>query len=268
MSNRSKIDNMELSYDHFPYFYNSDFMKSPDTLWLKVTPKTFRPNVTIQTGYNKGSLFTTSLRFLLGKSISMGLNHTWEELDTLSGAIRNVTSTAKQQASDASSVFKSLTGDNVSIGQRFDIYSGGKSAKNDNPIIYKNTDRRSFQVEFNFVAHRDAKKEVWNPIQSLMIWSCAESYERGQFDTTFKFPYIFRVQTITGDDKETGLVSFDDAAITSVLPVYNEPYKDGYPMSATCQVTFMDINPVYRNRISSDGKSKINVGYLTTDGGS
>ena len=250
---------LQFAYDHFPWFYDNKFMTSSDTLWLRVTPKTFRPNISVQTGYNSGVLGSTHLHFLLGQSISMGLNHTWNELDTLSGAIRGVKSTFQKQGSDVASVFKAVTGSD--LGQRFNIYGAGVSAKNDNPVIYENTDRRQLQVELNFVAHSDAEREVWNPIQALMVWSSAESGERGQFDTTFKFPYIFRVQTVTGTGKETGLVNFTDAAITSVLPTYNQPYKNGYPMSAQVQLTFMDINPVYRNRIAGDGVSRISAGF-------
>ena len=256
-----ETNELEFAYDHFPWFYDQKFMKSKDTLWLRVTPKTFRPNISVQTGYNSGTPSSQSLNFLLGQSLSMGLNHTWNELDTLSGAIRGVKSTFQKQGADVASVFKAVTGSD--LGQRFNVYGGGASAKNDSPIIYENTERRSFQIELNFVAHEDAEREVWNPIQALMIWSSAESGERGQFDTTFKFPYVFRVQTVTGAGKATGLVNFTDAAITSVLPTYNQPYKDGYPMSATVQLTFLDINPVYRNRIATDGVSRISAGFDT-----
>ena len=263
MADKTRLD-IQLSYDHFPWFYNRDFMESSDTLWLRVTPKTFRPNISVQTGYNGGVPGSTALYFLLGQSLTMGLNHTWNELDTVSGAIRGIKSTLQKQGSDVASIFKTVTGSD--FGARFNQYATGTSAKNDNPIIYEDTNRRDFTIELNFVAHSDAEKEVWNPIQSLMVWSCAESGERGQFDTTFKFPFVFRVQTVTGKNKETGLVNFTDAAITQVLPTYNQPYKNGYPMSAQVQVTFLDINPVYRNRISNDGKSRITAGIVNDQG--
>lgn len=255
----------EFTSDHFPHYYSQEFMNSPDTLWLKVTPKTFRPNISIQTGFNAGSSQgLVSLYFLLGANVSVGLNHDWKDLDTLSGAIRSVTSTLKTQGSDLSQTFQTISGSD--IGKRFNIYGTGVGAKNDAPIIYENTDRRIFQATLDFAAQFDAEREVWNPIQSLMIWSCAESSNRGMFDTEFKFPYVFRVQTITGDGKETGLVNFTDAAIEQITPVYEAPYKDGYPMKATCQISFKDVNPVYRNQISGDGKSRIKVNVVKLDG--
>ena len=43
------------------------------------------------------------------------------------------------------------------------------------------------------------------------------------------------------------------------MPVFNQPYKDGYPMSASCSVTFVDINPVYREIVADGGKASVNV---------
>lgn len=250
--------------DHFPSHYPIEFMNSPDTLWLKVTPKTFRPNISIQKDYNQGSTkAATSLYFLLGQSVTTGLTHQWGELSTLSGAVRELTSTVKKQATDVASTGGAILGSfNVSTPdalQRFNLTGAGRSAKNDAPYIYENTSRRQVALELQFAAHRNAEYEVWNPIQSLMVWSCASGSVGTQFGTEFNFPYVFKVQTVTGTGKEVDIINFRDAAMESVLPVFNQPYKDGYPMSASCSVTFVDINPVYREIVANGGKAAVTV---------
>lgn len=250
--------------DHFPSHYPIEFMNSPDTLWLKVTPKTFRPNISVQSNTNAGATkAATSLYFLLGQSVTTGITHQWGELTTLSGAIREVTSTVKKQASDLSSTIGQTLG-KVGYGspdvlKGFDIAGAGRSAKNDAPYIYENTTRRQVALELQFATHWNSEYEVWNPIQSLMVWSCASASSGTQFGTEFSFPYVFKLQTVTGAGKEVDIINFRDAALESVLPVFNQPYKDGYPMSASCSVTFVDINPVYREIVSNGGKAAVNV---------
>jgi len=238
----------ELKVDHFPSHYPQEFMTSPDTLWLKVTPKTFRPNINVQAGANQGTKSQTSLYFLVAKEFTFGVDHTWEDLTSIAGALRGVIAGVKDAISQGAAVFQS--------GQ----YLAGNTTKNDNPYIYKSSSKRKLTMEFNFATFRDPEGEVWNPIQSLIIWSCADKDAKAALSTTVNMPYVFKVQTVTGDGREVGLVNIENASLEAVMPSYKEPYKNGYPMSATCSLTFVDINPTYRSLISANGKSRISTG--------
>jgi len=227
--------------DFFPDFYDAKFKGSPDTLWLRVRPKEFRPNIQKQTGANEGSIVDgIDYRFLLSGSVNIGIDHTWTSLDTISGEIRNLKANVSKAVAQAGAAGGSSAGN---------IFSQGISSKNDNPFIYEDTQRRTVNIELKFATYKDASKEVWTPIQNLMRWSCAESTESGSLATNFKFPYVFELRTVTGSGELTGMINIPNAALTQILPTYEAPYKNGYPMSATVSVTFSEIDPVYRSSL-------------------
>ncbi len=243
-----------LKYTHYPNYYPLEFMESDDTLWLKVTPRTFRPDINAQINANTGTLSTTSLYFLLSKSFSFGVDHTWADLTTVSGALREVKSSIENAITQVGAITRI---------DRFNFAKKGETKKNDNAYVYETSSRRKINLDLKFNAYADAKAEVWNPIQSLIIWSCADKAS-GQFTTTVNFPYVFKLQTVTGKGTEVDLISIQNACIDSVSPVYNEPYKEGYPMNANVSISFTDINPTYRSLISTNGKARIRTGL---DGG-
>lgn len=254
----------ELVSDRFPSHYGDSFNNSEDTLWLKLTPKTFKPNITATKNINGGGSATRqSLWFLLSSTFSIGLQHQWDEETSISGALRELKTQAETQAAK---LFAETGGGITLAGKRFnDQYAGGISSKNDTPFIYKNTTRRNFTVEVNFSAYTSSEKEVWNPIQTLMIWSAADGIGDGSLATQFYFPYVFKLETITGSGKLVDIVNFENAALEQVTPTFNQPYIQGYPSSASVSLTFTDIQPVYASSISSKGRSGISVGTETTD---
>ena len=258
MADKAKAQAPTLKVTHFPNHYPASFMNSPDTLWLRVTPKSFLPDINVQKGVNQGSKSGVSLYFLLQKSFSFGVDHEWEDLTTLAGGIREV----KAGFENAANQLSGFVGANVA-----NAYAAGKTKKNDNPYIYKNSQRRKVSIELKFGTKFSAEDEVWNPIQSLILWSCADKIG-GRFDTTVNFPFVFKLQTVTGDGREVGLISLSDACIDSVMPTYNEPYKNGYPMSAQVTVGFTDINPTYRSSILSGSKGTITTGTERSYSGS
>lgn len=234
----------ELRETWFPSHYNSDFRNSPDTLWLKLTPKTFRPDINVQTNTNTGTTAPeASLHFLMPKSFTFGVDHTWADLTTIAGQIREVKSGFELAAAQLSG----FTGVEVASA-----YGRGETRKNDNPYVYENSSRRKLSLQFEFGAYRDAKYEVWNPIQSLILWSSADKVG-DRIDTTVKFPYVFRLQTVNGKGREIDLIKIENACIDSVMPNYEEPYRNGYPMKASVTVNFTDINPTYRSSIKTGG---------------
>lgn len=240
----------ELKHTHYPSHYPMEFMTSPDTLWLKVTPRTFRPDINVQSNTNTGTFLGSSLYFLLSKTFSFGVDHTWDDLTTVSGAIRDVKAGVQNALTQAGAITRI---DTINYAKQ------GKTVKNDNAYVYETSSRRKLSLEFNFAARSDPEAEVWNPIQSLIIWSCADKVG-GQFSTMVNFPYVFRLQTVTGAGVEVGLIDIQNACIDLVTPTYSEPYINGYPMSADVTIEFTDINPTYRSLISPNGKARIRTG--------
>ena len=224
----------------YPDYYTYDFKKN--SLWLQVKPRNFRPNIENQLAINGGSDVGPVYHFLIGKSFTTGLSHEWADITSISGAIRDVKA---ELGGAANKAFSALGAGN--------IYASGKSFKNDNPIVYQNSARRQFNIELQFAAKHNAQAEVWEPIFNLMKWSAASGPGKTQYSTQFDMPFVFSVQTVTGDGTAVPMVNFKNACIESITPNYSAPYKDGYPMHATCQVQWKDIDPTYRENIESSG---------------
>jgi hypothetical protein len=250
----------ELKVNRFPANYPREFMESPDTLWLKITPRGFRPNINLQTGINSSPTSDVALYFLLQKNFSFGVDHTWNDLTTVAGAFRDVKAGIQKAGAGLGAL--GVPTDIIGLG---DFYAGGKTVKNDNPYIYETSSRRKIQLEFQFGTYDNAEQDVWNPIQSLIIWSCAEK-ANGSTNTSVTMPYVFQLQTITGAGDPVDLIKMEHACIDQITPTFHEPYKNGYPMKATCSVNFTSINPTYRSEVSTNGKPRISAGIDTNQG--
>lgn len=97
---------------------------------------------------------------------------------------------------------------------------------------------------------------IVDPIRKLEEYSCAEMLDSF---TNIDFPYIFTVYSYP-----KGLIRINNAAITSVQPTWNGPYVYGIPTNCELQITFMDIEPLYRRSIRQGGLYKSNI--IRTEG--
>jgi hypothetical protein len=121
----------------------------------------------------------------------------------------------------ATSAFKSVASggpsNNTLIGMANSAVAGASNVKIpefkvDTSLVYKDTDRRKFDFEFNLVdMNGDPYNNIVLPIRKLEELSCAEMTDNL---TGINFPNIFRVTSEFSD-----LIKLNHAAIESILPV-------------------------------------------------
>jgi hypothetical protein len=63
-----------------------------------------------------------------------------------------------------------------------------------------------------------------------------------------ELPYVFQVRTKTGVDGYKDIVNMRCAAISSIQPTYFHPYVNGYPCKCELTITFIDIEPISRDK--------------------
>jgi len=228
--------------DKYPIkFIPNGISVSKDTLWLRITAKEFKPSVIARGGYNKGAPIET-FSFLMPPTLAYGYTHEWEDLTTIAGAVREITGELSKQVAVLQQTAQNSFGTPI-IGDSF-----GLGQKNDAPFTYLNTQRFTVTLDVLFSVYDNAKSDVFDPIKKLIDMSCPEMGHTSAFSTDIKFPYVFEVGTYTGSDEPSHLINLRDAALTQITPTWNGPYIGGYPTSASVNLTFVDIYPVYRNR--------------------
>lgn len=234
----------------YPNGLNHNKAISKDTLWLQITPKKLDqldPNRRIN-AISTSNADEDTMWFLMPMEFLFSIQHTWEELTTPASALREITSKLKTQGQVARGT----------VGMD-GVMEGNKA---DNPHLYSNTNRREFNIALEFSVYNDAYNDVFRPVQTLIEQSCPEISDKF---TEFTFPYVFSLQTYTGDMKSVDIISIESVAITTIQPSYKGPWIDGYPSYASLDIGFVDLKPLYRSTLLSDKNSKITTRSKTTN---
>lgn len=256
------------SLKYYPSFLAGERTTSPNSTFLRITEDTYSPSSWARgsaggsTGQGKGNYY-----FLCPPTLTFGVNHQWEDFtETIASKIRDVNvgwQMATKQLGEGVALMSDVIGGMVKANSW-----GSLSVKNDSPLIYKNSDRVSYQFNFEFYDPVDPFNNVWLPIQTLINASCPVSGGGGNFASVgFGFPKVFKIATVTGENPSTptGLID-NTCAVTSVLPTYEAPYINGYPQKASVDVTFMSIYQTYSSSFSKTYGKLANVeteeGYM------
>ena len=237
----------------YPTGIEREKARSRDTLWLKVVPRELVvTNINARLNHIAGNTVKLSpMWFLMPNQHMFSVQHTWDDLASPAGAIKDIASKIQNQLKVAKGSMN--LGSGMSTGH-----------KADNPYLYVKTDRRSFAINLDFTVFNDTYRDVFEPVQNLIEYSCPEI---GGGYTEFTFPYVFSLQTYTGDRYAVDVISIKTAALTSVQPTYKAPWIDGYPSQATVDLNFVDLNPLYRGSLNDEKNKSIAVRAKNSDRG-
>lgn len=232
-----------------------------NSLWLVVKPKIVS---TVNFNARKGSVSSSFiknepiLRFLMPDEFSYSLSHRWQESTTISGELRELLSKGIKEygllEGEGSNIINQASKLNIKEGLGGaktvikGIISGGSTnvdkfaIKNDNPVVYENSSRRSLNIEVNLSIYSNPYEDVYEPIELFEKWSSPKKKDNSILE--FEWPYIFDVSIVLGDSDNI-LYSIQNAAITNMAPTLKAPYINGYPSSAELTITFEEIDPLY-----------------------
>lgn len=238
-----------------------------ENLWITLTAKEFtsqsayaRGENTIRTGETL-AIFT----LLAPNQIAENVAHEWGEYESIPsriaqkvGDIKTAINEGKGLVNAAGSTVQGVReqagAEKVAARNLVNKVAGAATQvdipkfKVDSPLTYQNSQRREYSLTFNFAfVYGDSSAEdvVFKPIRKLEELSCAE-LDDGLIN--IKFPAVFRINSVPGD-----LIKINYAVLTAVQPTWNGPFKNGYPISCELQLTFQDIEPLYRRSFSQGG---------------
>ena len=119
--------------------------------------------------------------------------------------------------------------------------------KLDTPLVFQDSNRRTYTFGFHLIDEGNTYKDVVYPVKLLQKYSAA-SYKAGT-QIAYDPPFVFSVQT-TPDSK---FIKIPNAALTAIQPIFRQPYRNGHPSICELNLTFTEIDPLYRDNYDREG---------------
>jgi hypothetical protein len=232
------------TYKQFPPegVHGAEFNNSKDTLWFWMEPRKLYVSQVLNT---RGAEAVTTVptnepmyKFLMPTTYSTSQNHEWDKFESVGVKFNEL-------ATEVSHALHNVTSLHAT------------SAKADAPLFYKDSARREWTFEFQFIVHTNAYYDVWLPIQEILRMAAPTNTGSAAFGVGgqigIEIPYLFSLQTRSGTGKDVPVVSVPEAVITSIQPKYEQPYIGGYPSKAELTITFKDANVLFRDSYKTSG---------------
>jgi len=259
--------------------YYPSSLRQEGSVWFKINA--FEID-TISTGRGMGVTRKTetpeeTLFFLAPNEIQEAMTHTWEPYETIGMRVaeflgkgyRFQAALGTDLVKKANVVLKNQINNTKGTVSAFvnatktlldgNILQGGEKIANklsenaiatriDAPLVYKNSERRRYDLIFNLFWAGMSKvtpyNEVVKPVRILQRLSSPNKQSIGGVDSEakIKHPYIFEINSTPND-----YFHIENAALLSVQPTFRGPYKNGTPTSCELHLTFQEILPTWGN---------------------
>lgn len=197
----------------------------------------------------------TSWAFLAPEQILENINHTWEAWETISSRLLGAGKQLDQILKDISGIKNAVTAGTKGILTGSGIRELGiavasnlgnitkSKAKIDTPLVYENTERREYTMQFNLTAKdSDGSIEMMESVKVLQMHSSPSRESKIGID----LPFVFEVKSYPLAGEDGIIIDLPYAALTSIQPTYKAPYdENGYPMIIELTLTFKELPPLY-----------------------
>jgi hypothetical protein len=244
---------IQIPGDFFPH---TNFKEA---LWILMIPKQLKGmNTAGRGGTLRIGKTGTAFKFLAPETIIEAHNHDWQEYETIqSKLLQKIVSysTAYQQGSDIAAGVKRELGKLFRAGkfpsgrQLLNATIGASSVgvpkyKVDTPLVYKNSQRRNWQLTF-ILADSVGGYKIMSAVKQIQKYAAPSSR---QDVLAIEFPWVFELRTVP-----EGLIQADFAALTSIQPSWMSPYIKGRPTRCELTLSFVDMSPLFEKTIESGG---------------
>ena len=216
-------------------------------------------SIDTQKAADKGSAGITTtqqpwtFKFLVPENFQESIQHSWADYSSWTSQFANrfipMLNSANGLYSFGTNALKDASMSNGAINykQQSDLLGtseGALSLRFDAALTYQTSQRRRYMFELHFADCGDPYEDVVYPIK-LLEWLSSASILSGFAQITR--PYIFRVYT-----NPVKFLYMKYCALEAVLPNYSAPYRNGYPTSASVQLSFVELAPLYKDQFKSE----------------
>jgi hypothetical protein len=263
------------------YKYTGD-----QSLWLHIKPLKLESQASM--GRIEPTVTDTGveLAFLMPNEFQETIDHTWDSYESMIGraaelftnirkewrALGNTLSTlpsafeAMQKAGFTETSWKNLA---YTAARTLATTEAVSNYRVDFPLVYKNSERRRFDVSVTLINEGGGYVDVVRPVKQLMYYSSpARAMEKQRVPTNdpvgptievevpslidIVLPHVFQVWTMPGKT-----IYFRWAALKNIQPTYKGPFIKGVPTSCELMLSFTDVEPLFSDFIFPDAK-KVN----------
>jgi hypothetical protein len=214
-----------------------------------------------------------TFKFLAPVELIETLTHSWEPYESIGQSIQQLIGSVMikggsvlgalktagyEEGSNIWNAIKSFEGKEIvkTMGQATTTLLGSEKVKPwrvDVPLVYKNTERRVYELPFNLISLQGKPyDEVVEPVKMLEKLSSPTKPKDAEtgWNPLVIPPYVFRIYTLPySGDPEGGnrdnLIRIPFAALKNINPVWKGPYVDGYPTRCELRLSFQEIEPVF-----------------------
>jgi len=229
-----------------------------DALWIVIKTKKIKTLGALNRGGRVlGEEAEDTFKFLAPNEIQENIGHEWSEYESIASRVA-------QKVADLSKTAREVGG-LVTAGKRTegkgDVMGTAMNAvaqlmstqtvynrKIDAALTYTNSPRRQYTFPFTLVDEGNPNIDIIDPINRLKMYSCSERAGL----VNFNLPYIFEVYT-----EPNQFLHVRNAVITAIQPTFKGPYRNGFPSVADLELTFMDLDPLYRDTFEEVSKVSI-----------
>lgn len=207
-------------------------------------------------------------RFLAPMEIAENTVHEWTEYESVATRLAQTVSNIHRGKSAIEQTVQSAhIAGHPALGEGKADIEGGKALlqkaadhdltgilnhRVDSTLVYSSSTRRQYTLTFPLAVYGGMlnQRMIFEGIRKLQKLSCPDL--SGDDMIKIRLPAVFCIRT---DPSPLILVNY--AALTGVQPMWKGPYKNGYPMRVDLQLTFQDIEPLYRRSYEKGGIVKV-----------
>lgn len=246
------------NFDLRPEFLREDLYPFLEIKDYEITSQSGYPRGSGSIGKNRGE---HTWKFVLPNEIAENISHNWEEYESMATRISQKVGEIHKAARTGKQLWGKL--DNIPTGESIDrknwLRRAAVSSTNinlaqtlnyriDSTLMYKSSERREYTFTLELAETIDVDYiTITNSVKNLELLSTPEN--TGDI-ITINFPSIFSVKSSAGSEY-IPTIFIEHAALTAVQPTWKAPYRNGYPTQVDLQLTFKDIDPLFRTNFQN-----------------
>jgi len=171
-------------------------------------------------------------QFIAPNEIQETHRHNWKEFDTITGR--------------AGQAFAAVGNNLRQIGGITQGEIGAYRMKADTPLVYEDSDRRTFSFTVKFLDQEDPAGIV-DCVDQIRRYAAANvGGEGGGFISKIDFPNIFEIYTVPKN-----FINIRYAALTDFQTSYKYPFMGGDASDIDMTLTFIDLEPLYKTSFNA-----------------
>jgi len=252
-------DKIEFSYKNpnFPPYIEPGF----NGTWIEIESIGIKHQTAfIESGKNdKGGLVLSgekgpSWKFLAPNQIMETVNNSWEPWETISSRLAGKGQEAIQMSNEIVGIYgalKELKG-GFSLNTVANTYKSLTNIskakfKVDTPLVYENSERREWIMEFNLVSiDGEGCIDMMQAVRDLELFSLP-TRTKDYAGLGIDLPFVFSIKSAPN----SLLINVEFAALISVQPTFKSPYDEqGLPIMIDLTLTFKELPPLYSDSIN------------------